>query len=212
MEHSVLSPVVPETRTSSFSTQAPVNEAHSRMLLRPALLAVCLVAGIHSVAQRSVSSERLVKEVRHHVLMLPYFNVFDNIAFKLDGYNVTLLGQVTRPSLKTDAEAAVREIEGVETVDNQIEVLPVSTFDERLRLKLFQAIYGYAPLQRYALGVIKPIRIIVKSGQVSLEGVVDSESDKNLVGMRANGVSGAFSVTNNLEVPKDGPSKPNDHD
>lgn len=172
------------------------------MLLRPALLAVCLMAVVHSNGQQPAASERLVKEVRHHVLMLPYFNVFDNIAFKLDGYNVTLLGQVTRPSLRTDAEAAVREIEGVEKIDNQIEVLPPSPSDDRLRLRHFQAIYGYSALQRYALGVIKPIRIIVKNGHVSLEGVVDSESDKNLVGIRANGVSGTFSVTNNLVVSK----------
>jgi hyperosmotically inducible periplasmic protein len=144
--------------------------------------------------------ERITKEVRHELLMLPWFGVFDNIAYKVDGGTVTLLGQVTRPTVKSDAENAVKHIEGVEKVDNQIEVLPPSPMDDQLRLQLFQAIYGYAPLQKYALGVQKPIRIIVKNGRVSLEGVVDNETDKNIAGMRANGVPGIFAVTNNLQV------------
>jgi hyperosmotically inducible protein len=146
------------------------------------------------------AQERIIREVRHEVLMLPYFGVFDNIAFKVDGYNVTLLGQVVRPSLKSDAENVVKHIEGVEKVDNQIEVLPPSPMDDRLRRRLFRAIYGYPALEKYALGVQKPIRIIVKTGHVALEGVVDNEADKNLAGLRANGVSGTFSVTNNLRV------------
>src|SRR5258707_6672646 len=144
--------------------------------------------------------ERIAKEGRHELLMLPWFGVFDNIAYKVDGSTVTLLGQVTRPSLKSDAENVIKHIEGVEKVDNQIEVLPPSPMDDRLRLQLFRAIYGYEPLQKYALGVQKPIRIIVKNGRVSLEGVVDNETDKNLAGLRANTVPGIFSVTNNLQV------------
>jgi hyperosmotically inducible protein len=132
--------------------------------------------------------------------MLPYFGVFDNIAYKVDGYNVTLLGQVVRPSLKSDAENAVKHIEGVEKVDNQIEVLPPSPMDDRLRLELYRAIYGYPALEKYALGVQKPIRIIVNNGHVTLEGVVDNETDKNIAGLRAKGVPGTFSVTNNLQV------------
>jgi hyperosmotically inducible periplasmic protein len=146
------------------------------------------------------STERIIKEVRHELLMLPYFTVFDNIAYKVDGFTVTLLGQVTRPVTKSDAENAVKHIEGVEHVDNQIEVLPPSPMDDRLRQRLFRAIYGYPALQRYALGVQKAIRIIVKNGHVTLEGVVDSQADKNLAGIRANGVSGIFSVDNNLQV------------
>jgi hyperosmotically inducible protein len=134
--------------------------------------------------------------------MLPYFGVFDYIAFKVDGYNVTLIGQVVRPTLKSDAENVVKHIEGVEKVENQIEVLPPSPNDDRLRLRLFRAIYGFPGLQKYELGVQKPIRIIVKNGHVTLEGVVDSDADKNLAGLRANGVSGTFSVTNNLQVVK----------
>jgi len=146
------------------------------------------------------SQERIQKEVRHELLMLPWFGVFDNIAYKVDGYNVTLYGQVVRPSLKSDAENVVKHIEGVERVDNKIEVLPPSPMDDRLRIQLFHAIYGYEPLQKYVLGVQKPIRIIVKNGHVTLEGVVDNEADKNAAGIRANGVPGIFSVTNNLQV------------
>jgi hyperosmotically inducible protein len=146
------------------------------------------------------TQERITREVRHEILMLPYFGVFDNIAFKVDGYTVTLLGQVARPPLKSDAENVVKHIEGVEKVDNQIEVLPNSPMDDRLRRRLYRAIYGYPALEKYALGVQKPIRIIVKNGHVTLEGVVDNEGDKNFAGMRANGVSGTFSVTNNLRV------------
>jgi hyperosmotically inducible protein len=134
--------------------------------------------------------------------MLPYFGVFDYIAFKVDGSTVTLLGQVVRPVLKSDAENSVKRIEGVEKVDNQIEVLPPSSMDDGLRIALFRAIYQYPALQKYELGVQKPIRIIVKNGRATLEGVVDSEADKNLVGLRANTVPGIFSVTNNLQVTK----------
>jgi hyperosmotically inducible periplasmic protein len=146
------------------------------------------------------SQERITREVRHELLMLPWFGVFDNIAFKVDGDTVTLLGQVVRPSLKSDSENVVKHIEGVEKVDNQIEVLPASPMDDRLRRRLYRAIYGYPALEKYALGVQKPIRIIAKNGRVILEGVVDNEGDKNFAGMRANGVPGIFSVTNNLQV------------
>jgi len=146
------------------------------------------------------AQERIVREVRHEVLMLPYFGVFDYIAFKVEGFNVTLLGSVTRPTTRSDAENAVKRIEGVEKVDNQIEVLPPSPSDDALRLRLFHEIYGYPSLEKYALGVQKPIRIIVKMGRVTLEGVVDNQADKDTVGIRANSVPGIFSVTNNLQV------------
>ncbi|MFZ2083793.1 MAG: BON domain-containing protein [Candidatus Sulfotelmatobacter sp.] len=146
------------------------------------------------------SQERITREVRHELLMLPYFGVFDYIAFRVDGSTVTLLGQVARPSLKSDAENAIKHIEGVEKVDNQIEILPPSPMDDGLRIRLFHEIYGYPPLEKYALGVQKPIRIIVKSGRVTLQGVVDNDADKNFAGVRANGVPGIFSVTNNLQV------------
>jgi len=146
------------------------------------------------------SQERITREVRHELLMLPWFGVFDNIAFKVDGSTVTLLGQVVRPSLKSDAENAIKHIEGVERIDNQIEVLPPSPMDDQLRLALYRTIYGFPSLEKYALGVQKPIRIIVKNGHVALEGVVDNEADKNAAGLRANGVPNVFSVANNLRV------------
>jgi hyperosmotically inducible periplasmic protein len=163
-------------------------------------LATCLSLAQNQVSERAV--QRIQKEVRHELVMLPYLGVFDNLAYKVDGYNVTLVGQVTRPSLKGDAERAVKNIEGVEKVDNQIEVLPPSPMDDRLRASLYRAIYGFPSLQRYSLGVQQPIRIIVKNGRVTLEGVVDNEADKNTAGIRANSVPGIFSVTNNLQVVK----------
>jgi osmotically-inducible protein OsmY len=157
------------------------------------------------VAQRPTepsakAQERITREVRHELLLLPYYGVFDNIAYKVDGYNVTLLGQVVRPTIKSDAENAVKHIEGVENVDNRIEVLPPSPLDDRLRLALYRAIYEYPALEKYALGVLKPIHIIVKNGHATLEGVVDNETDKNLAEVRAKGVPGTFSVDNHLQV------------
>lgn len=144
--------------------------------------------------------ERLTKEVRHRLIMLPWYSVFDNLTFQVDGDKVTLTGQVTRPTLKTDAEAAVKSIEGVASAVNNIEVLPVSPMDDQLRRAVFRAIYGESGLQRYAIQAVPPIHIIVKNGNVTLEGVVDSETDKNLANLRASQVPNAFSVKNNLLV------------
>jgi hyperosmotically inducible protein len=172
-----------------------------KLIVGVILLSLATLAFAQDRNQPSAKSEeRITREVRHELLMLPYFNVFDNIAYKVDGATVTLLGQVVRPVTKSDAESAVKHIEGVEKVDDQIEVLPVSPMDDGLRRQLFRTIYGYPALEKYALGVQKPIRIIVKNGHVTLEGVVDSEADKNIVGIRANGVPNVFSVENNLRV------------
>lgn len=164
------------------------------------LFAATMFAQAQPVSERG--RERLIREVRHELVMLPYYGVFDNLSYKLDGYNVTLLGQVTRPTLKSDAERVVKSIEGVEKVDNQIEVLPLSPNDDRLRPRVYRAIYGRAPLDRYALQAVPPIHIIVKNGNVTLEGVVANEGDKNMANIRANGVSGVFQVVNNLAVEK----------
>ena len=145
-----------------------------------ALLVSALVTSSLSGQERHVSEkavQRIQKEVRHELLLLPYFTVFDNIAYKVDGYNVTLLGQVTRPSLKSDAERSVKGIEGVEKIDNQIEVLPVSNMDDQLRIKLYRTIYGDPSLQKYALGGQKPIRIIVKSGRLTLPHATCTRQD-----------------------------------
>jgi len=172
-------------------------------------LLLLLVLGLPSILcaqdQRPIppqAVDRIVKEVRHQLVMLPYLGVFDNLTYSVNGYDVSLKGQVTNPTLKKDAERAVKQVEGVERVDNQIEVLPTSSMDDGLRLRLYRAIYGFPSLEKYAMPVIKPIRIIVKNGNVTLEGVVDNQADKDTAGLRANGVSGVFSVTNNLVVLK----------
>ncbi|MGB9120280.1 MAG: BON domain-containing protein [Candidatus Angelobacter sp.] len=170
---------------------------------------VCTACFLHAGAQSdkkfsAKAQERIMKDVRHQILMLPDFGAFDNIAFKLNGYDVTLYGQVVQPFLKNDAENVVKKIEGVERVENRIEVLPVSPNDDRLRRDLFIAIYRYGPLQHYGVGSNRPIHIIVNHGNVTLEGVVDRQSDKNMAGIRANGVAGVFSVRNNLAVPGKG--------
>jgi hyperosmotically inducible protein len=152
--------------------------------------------------QNSPAYQRLVKEVRHELVMLPYLGVFDNLEYKVDGSTVTLVGQVTRPTLKSDAESAVKRIEGVEKVDNQIEVLPLSPDDDRIRRAVYIALARSPQLDRYFMQAIAPIRIIVKNGQVTLEGVVTTKADSELANITANGVPGAFSVTNHLRVEK----------
>jgi hyperosmotically inducible protein len=149
------------------------------------------------------SSARIEKQVRHELNMLPYVNAFDYLAYSVDeNGTVTLTGSVTRPVVKSDAGNVVKRIEGVERVDNQIQVLPVSFFDDGLRIRLFRTIYGYPTLQKYSLGTLKPIRIIVANGRVTLMGVVDNEMDKNVAGIRANSVPGIFAVDNQLKVVK----------
>jgi hyperosmotically inducible protein len=146
------------------------------------------------------SQSYINREVQHELLMLPYFTVFDNITYQVNGDNVVLSGQVVQPMLKDDAGRVVKRIEGVQSVENHIEVLPTSPIDDGIRLQMFRAIYGFPALEKYSLGINKAIRIIVKGGHVTLEGVVDSEADKNVAGIRANSVPDVFSVTNNLQV------------
>ncbi len=177
-----------------------------------AFVAAALLISVPAAAQKknrsadraiepgTAAQARIVREVHHELWMLPYYGVFDNLSYRVEGYTVTLLGQVTRPTLKSDAERAVKNIEGVEKVINQIQVLPLSSMDDRIRLAEFRAIYGQAPLDRYALQAIPPIHIVVDNGKVTLEGVVASQSDKDLANLRANSVPGAFSVVNNLRV------------
>jgi len=142
----------------------------------------------------------LTHEVRHELVMLPFYTVFDNLQYRVDGAKVTLLGQVNTPTLKSDAEYAVKHIEGVEAVDNQLEVLPTSPFDDQIRSATYRSIYSFASLQMYGVRSVPPIHIIVNNGHVTLEGSVASESDKNVAGIRANTVPGVFSITNNLRV------------
>jgi hyperosmotically inducible periplasmic protein len=176
-----------------------------------ALALAILIAPISTSAARQDAPPRnekkmhdnLVKEVRHQLLLLPYYSVFDNLLYKVDGDKVTLLGQVVRPTLKSDAERAVKDIEGVSSVDNQIQVLPTSPMDDQLRRAVYRTLYGDTALSRYGMSALPSIHIIVNNGHVTLEGVVDSEGDKNLANIRASGVPNVFSVTNNLTVAAD---------
>src|SRR6476659_2168075 len=151
---------------------------------------------------RDVSSDaRLVKEVRHQLLMLPYYSVFDDLGFRVNGDTVTLMGDVTRPVLKSDAENVVKRIEGVKQVVNQIKVLPLSTMDDQIRMAMARAIYGDPQIgTRYGYQALPSIHIIVNNGHVRLEGVVANEMDKNLINMRARSVPNVFSVDNQLQV------------
>jgi len=144
---------------------------------------------------------RIAREVRHQLVMLPYYGVFDDLAFKLDGGTVTLLGAVVRPVLKSDAENVVKRIEGVTQVANEIKVLPPSPMDDQIRRAVYRAIYGDPSLStRYGFQAVPSIHIIVDNGHVTLEGVVANEGDKNICNLRANGVPNVFSVTNELRV------------
>ena len=145
--------------------------------------------------------ERITKEVRHELVMLPFYGIFDNLAYKVDpDGTVELFGQVARPTLKTDAERAVKNIEGVTRVVNNIEVLPPSPNDDRIRREVYRAIYGNEVLSQYQLRAVPPIHIIVKNGNVTLEGVVARQMDKQIAEMQAKSVPGVFSVTDNLRV------------
>ena len=146
----------------------------------------------------------LQNEVRHRLVMLPYLTIFDNLEYRVEGTKVILSGQVVRPTLKDDAARTVKSLEGVTDVENHIEVLPPSPMDDRIRREEYRAIYGFADLWRYAMGALPPVHIIVDNGRVTLYGIVDSEADKDLIGLRANTVPGVFSVTNNLEVASSG--------
>jgi len=155
-----------------------------------------------ALSQKSI--DRIIKEVHHELVMLPYYGVFDNLAYKVDpDGTVTLLGQVARPTLKSDAENVVKRIEGVEKVVNNIEVLPTSINDDRIRRAAYRAIYGNSVLSQYQLRAVPPIHVIVKNGNITLEGVVARAMDKQIAGVQANSVHGAFSVTNNLVVEEE---------
>lgn len=171
---------------------------------------LCLGSNLHAATQSRPPAAGdtakydawLTKEVRHQLLMIPWYSVFDNLEYKVEGYKVTLYGQVVKPVIKTEAGSAVKKLEGVEEVDNQIEVLPPSPFDDRIRRQEFRTIYSFGPLERYAIEVVPPIHIIVKGGHVTLEGVVDNQADKDAAYIRARTVPDVFSVTNNLRVEK----------
>lgn len=169
-----------------------------------AAVGILLIPALSSAMISPVSTHKIGNKfedkVRHELVMLPYFGVFDNLAFSVEGSTVTLYGQVVRPTLRSDAERVVKHIEGVETVRNEIEVLPPSPMDDQIRMAEYRAIFGFASLGRYSWGPVPPLHIIVKNGHVSLEGAVANPTDRNLATIRANEVSGVFSVDNHLTI------------
>jgi hyperosmotically inducible protein len=188
-----------------------------KLNIRASLLLVILMAGWQALGAQNASSnaaspkaqntlsqrgiDRISREVRHELVLLPFYGVFDNLAYRVspDG-TLTLLGEVVRPTLKSDAENVVKKIEGVERVDNQIRVLPVSPMDDQIRRATFRAIYGNDVLRDYAVRAVPPIHIIVDNGHVTLVGVVARQMDKQIAEMQAKSVPNVFSVTNNLVV------------
>lgn len=158
-----------------------------------------LALAVPSFAQEM---SRLERQVRHEIVMLPYLSIFDNISFRVDGSKVTLMGHVTRPTLKSGAERVVKNIENVQEVENKIDVLPVSPNDDRIRQAVARAIYYHPTFTRYSFQAVPPIHIIVENGDVTLEGYVASKAEKDIAGIQANGVAGVFSVTNNLNIDK----------
>lgn len=169
------------------------------------LLGTLAVAGVQAQGpgDRRISKkgeDRITKEVRHELVTLPYYSVFDDLAYKVDGDAVTLYGAVTRPTLKSDAENVVKKIEGVTRVINNIEVLPLSPNDDRIRRAVYRAIYSQPGLDMYSLRAVPTIHIIVKNGNVTLTGAVANEGDKDRANIAANGVPGVFAVKNEIQV------------
>lgn len=146
--------------------------------------------------------DRISREVFHELVTLPQLTIFDNLQYKVDGSKVTLIGQVRDAILKDSAEKSVKHIEGVDSVNNQIEILPTSSNDDRIRRDVARALFNDERLFRYSMGSLPPIHIIVKNGHVTLEGIVNSQADKDAANIRANGVPGVFSVDNHLQVQK----------
>jgi hyperosmotically inducible periplasmic protein len=174
-----------------------------------AFAAAILIAASSAVAAPATNGEQastraqLEKKVRKELVTLPYYGVFDNLMYQVEGGTVTLYGQVVRPSTRSDAERRVSRLAGVERVVNRIEVLPLSGFDDSIRARTYRELFGWnSPLFRYGRGVNPSIHIVVNRGHVTLEGVVATEGDSNLARLRALGVPGVFSVTNNLQVER----------
>jgi hyperosmotically inducible periplasmic protein len=183
-----------------FTDMLEANEM--KTILATTFLAMLLTLSAAANPVKESATENTIKKIRKELVTLPFYGVFDNLAFKLEDGVVTLYGQVARPSLKKDAERVVERVAGVEDVVNKIEVLPLSPFDDRIRLAVYRAIYRQPGLDRLALQAVPSIHIIVKNGHVKLEGVVNSKSDAIRAFHAANGVSNVFSVTNNLRVEK----------
>jgi len=158
-----------------------------------------------SITGGTIAEDKIAREVRHELLMLPWYSLFDNLGYTVQGSTVTLTGSLTSQHAvtKRDAENAVKHIEGVEKVVNDIQILPPSPMDDRIRERTFEALTHTAGLSKYFWEAAPSIHIIVQNGRVTLDGFVLNEADKNLAGIAANGVPEVFRVTNNLRVVKD---------
>ena len=172
-------------------------------LFAAVMLAASLAVAAPAQSDQAAYNARLAKQVRKELVTLPYYGVFDNLAYEVNGETVVLHGQVVRPSTRKDAERRVAKIEGVERVVNNIQVLPLSSFDDSIRARTYRAVFRTGSLYRYARGVNPSIHIVVNRGHVTLEGVVSNKMDSQLAYMAANGVPGVFSVTNNLRVERE---------
>ena len=160
-------------------------------------------APVVKTVDQGLSQQQIMKKVRKELVTLPYYGVFDNLAYKVEGNTVTLYGQVVRPSTRVDAERRVARIKGVERVVNQIEVLPLSSFDDSIRARTYRTLFRTGGLYRYAMGANPSIHIVVNRGHLTLEGVVANEGDRRLAYIAASGVPGVFSVTNNLRTDRE---------
>jgi len=177
------------------------------MRMRKSLFVLLVLAICGTLATAATAeAPRLANQIRHELVMLPYYGVFDHFAFEIHGSEVTLKGSVVRPTLKSSAENVVKNIEGVSLVVNEIKVLPVSDHDDDIRRMTYRAIYGHPALEQYALRAVPPIHIVVDNGDVTLEGVVNNKMDKQLAYTQARSVPGVFSVTNNLRLDEDADS------
>jgi hyperosmotically inducible protein len=172
-----------------------------RRIFQSVALAFALtLAGVPMFATNGNLPQDLTEQVRHELVMIPYYSVFDDLNFRVDNGVVTLSGEVTQPVVKDDAERSVKHLAGVTQVINNIRVLPLSPMDNRIRMAEYRSIYGFGGLYRYGMGTQPSIHIIVENGHVTLVGVVDNQNDKNTANIRANTVPGVFSVTNDLRV------------
>jgi hyperosmotically inducible protein len=183
-----------------------MSSIRERILTFVAVLAIAssavLAAPAGGVDQHGATAQ-ITEKVRKELVTLPYYGVFDNLAYKVEGGTVTLYGQVTRPTTRSDAARRVARINGVSRVVNNIEVLPLSSFDDQIRRNMYRTIFNTGGLYRYAMGANPSIHIVVNNGHVTLEGIVDSIGDSRLANIAASGVPGVFSVTNNLRVGSD---------
>jgi osmotically-inducible protein OsmY len=192
---------------SAFYRKLTILLLFSLSLCAPALRAQHPVTPKSATGDPKREEPQLSHEIRHQLLVLPYYSVFDYIAFTLDGDKVTLTGYVLRPTLRANAEAAVKSLEGVSSVKNLIEVLPKSPTDDDSRRAVYRSVFEDSTLQRYAAQEVPLIHIILRNGDVTLEGAVATDAEKNLASARASGVSGVSTVKNNLAVrPKNTPA------